>query len=70
MGPRSYIWSFVDQNLIKWRMTALYLHNSKIKVEWFQWSRGGWPLVPKFTAKAFGFFRAKISSARVPSEGK
>jgi hypothetical protein len=33
-----------------------------------------WPLVPKFAgsnlAKAVGFFRAKKSSARVPSEGK
>ena len=33
-----------------------------------------WPLVPKFAdsnpAKAFGFFRAKKSSARLPSEGK
>ena len=33
-----------------------------------------WPLVPKFTgsnpAKAVGFFRAKKSSARLPSEGK
>ena len=33
-----------------------------------------WPLVPKFAgsnpAEAVGFFRAKKSSARVPSEGK
>jgi hypothetical protein len=33
-----------------------------------------WPLVPKFAgsnpAEAFGFFRAKKSSARLPSEGK
>jgi len=33
-----------------------------------------WPLVPKFTgsnpAEAFGFLRAKRSSARHPSEGK
>jgi hypothetical protein len=33
-----------------------------------------WPLVPKFagsnTAEAIGFFRAKKSSARLPSEGK
>jgi hypothetical protein len=33
-----------------------------------------WPLVPKFTgsnpAEAVGFFRAKISPARLPSEGK
>ena len=33
-----------------------------------------WPLVPKFTgsnpAEAVGFFRAKKSSARLPSEGK
>jgi hypothetical protein len=33
-----------------------------------------WPLVPKFAgsnpAEAVGFFRAKISSARLPSEGK
>ena len=33
-----------------------------------------WPLVPKFAgsnpAKAVGFFRAKKSSARLPSEGK
>ena len=33
-----------------------------------------WPLVPKFAgsnpAEAVGFFRAKKSSARLPSEGK
>ena len=33
-----------------------------------------WPLVPKFAGsnptEAFGFFRAKDSSARLPSEGK
>ena len=33
-----------------------------------------WPLVPKFVgsnpAEAVGFFRAKKSSARLPSEGK
>ena len=33
-----------------------------------------WPLVPKFAgsnpAEAFGFLRAKKSSARLPSEGK
>ena len=33
-----------------------------------------WPLVPKFEgsnpAEAVGFFRAKKSSARLPSEGK
>ena len=33
-----------------------------------------WPLVPKFAgsnpAEAVGFFRAKTSSARLPSEGK
>jgi len=33
-----------------------------------------WPLVPKFAgsnpAEAFGFFWAKKSSARLPSEGK
>ena len=33
-----------------------------------------WPLVPKFIgsnlAEAVGFFRAKKSSARLPSEGK
>ena len=33
-----------------------------------------WPLVPKFVgsnqAEAFGFFRAKKSSVRLPSEGK
>jgi hypothetical protein len=33
-----------------------------------------WPLVPKFTgsnaAEAVGFFRAKKSPARLPSEGK
>jgi hypothetical protein len=33
-----------------------------------------WPLVPKFAgshpAEAVGFFRAKRSSARLPSEGK
>jgi hypothetical protein len=33
-----------------------------------------WPLVPKFTgsnpAKTVGFFRAKKSPARLPSEGK
>ena len=33
-----------------------------------------WPLVPKFagsnSAEAVGFFRAKKSSARLPSEGK
>ena len=33
-----------------------------------------WPLVPKFAgsnpAEAIGFFRAKKSSARLPSEGK
>jgi hypothetical protein len=33
-----------------------------------------WPLVPKFAssnpAEALGFFRAKKSPARVPSEGK
>ena len=33
-----------------------------------------WPLVPKFAgsnpAEAVGFFRAKKSSARFPSEGK
>ena len=35
---------------------------------------GCWPLVPKFAgsnpAEAVGFFRAKKSSARLPSEGK
>ena len=34
----------------------------------------GWPLVPKFAgsnpAEAVGFFRAKKSSVRLPSEGK
>jgi hypothetical protein len=34
----------------------------------------GWPSVPKFAgsnpAEAVGFFRAKKSSARLPSEGK
>ena len=48
---------------------------SKVKVSGF----GGlevvcWPLVPKFAcsnpAEAVGFFRAKKSSARLPSEGK
>ena len=33
-----------------------------------------WPLVPKFTgsnpAEAVGYFRAKKSSVRLPSEGK
>jgi len=33
-----------------------------------------WPLVPKFagshSAEAVGFFRAKKSSTRLPSEGK
>jgi hypothetical protein len=33
-----------------------------------------WPLVPKFAgsnpAEAFGFLRAKNSSARLPSDGK
>ena len=33
-----------------------------------------WPLVPKFTGsnpvEAVGFFRAKKSSARLPSDGK
>ena len=46
--------------------------------KWSTWSGFGGPevanLVPKFTgsnpAEAVGFFRAKKSSARLPSEGK
>ena len=45
-------------------------YNDKIKLCMYS----SWPLVPKFAgsnpAEAFGFFRAKKSSARLPSEGK
>ena len=46
-----------------------------ITVYWASSGFGGlevtcWSLVPKFAAEVVGFFRAKKSSARLPSEGK
>ena len=49
------------------RLCILYSGFGGLEVAW-------WPLVPKFAgsnpAEAVGFFRAKKSSGRLPSEGK
>jgi hypothetical protein len=59
-----------------------FRHRQQMNVDWGcwrAWRRGGledacWPVVPKFAgsdpADAVGFFKAKNSPARLPSEGK
>ena len=73
VGCKDTEWIYLVHNRDQWR--ALVSMVIKFLVSGF----GGlevacWPLVPKFAgsnpAEAVGFFRAKKSSARLPSEGK
>jgi len=37
MGPLLYMWSVLDRNVIKWRMTVVCQHNYSMETLW-KWS--------------------------------